>query len=217
MTLLATIKEEYRDQLFKMKVKLELFLTRTVTVNVVDKDLDDLATRVQQLQNPKQEVIPMKVIEINGRNVGTSLDVTSALEVSKDQNIVKFRQRVPGLLRGLRKSLNSKFQAPKPHQNAMTEILATENNTDQSQSDVDIRASQCPIISLTRLNRTTRALLTTLRALLMTKHGKTWIPHDMLGTVCLEEDIKGCKMDRHTRKKGVHLQPITIWEHGNMG
>ncbi len=93
-----------------MKVKLELLLTRTVTVEVTDSDLDDLNRLVRLVQGTDQDIVhAMKIVEMNGGPVGTSLDSGSALEVSTDQNMVKFRQIVPVLLQKLRKSLNSKF------------------------------------------------------------------------------------------------------------
>lgn len=93
-----------------MKVTLQLYLTRTVTIDVVDSDLNDLGRLVQQLESPHQENIhSMKIVEVNGRNVGTSLDITSALGVSKDQKAVKFHQHIPALLQRLRRNLNSKF------------------------------------------------------------------------------------------------------------
>lgn len=95
-----------------MKVKLELHLTRTVTINIVESDLDDLGLLVQRLQHPDQEnenIRSIKIVEVNGRQVGTSLDPGSALGVSRDQKIVKFRQLIPALLQNLRKGFNSKL------------------------------------------------------------------------------------------------------------
>lgn len=69
-----------------MEVKLELLLTRTVTVHVADRDIDDQNRLVQLLQTQNEEQIhSVKMIEVNGRHVGTSLDCGSALEVNKDQ------------------------------------------------------------------------------------------------------------------------------------
>lgn len=94
----------------EMKVKLELLLSRTVTVNVSDEDLDDLSHLVKQIQSPHQDNIhSVRIVEANDRNVGTSLDSGSALEVGRDQNIVKFGQLIPGLLQKLRRGLNSKL------------------------------------------------------------------------------------------------------------
>jgi hypothetical protein len=95
-----------------MKVKLELLLTRTVTINVVESDVNDLSPVVQQLQRPGQDaehLRSIKIIEVNGRQVGTSLDPGSALEVSGDLKIAKFRQMIPTLLYSLRESFKSKY------------------------------------------------------------------------------------------------------------
>lgn len=93
-----------------MQVKLELLLTRTVTIHVVDHDLDDLGHLVQKFQTSDQEnVHSMKIVEVNGRLVGTSLDSSNALAIGKDQNVAKLGQLVPALLQRLRKGLNSKF------------------------------------------------------------------------------------------------------------
>ena len=89
--------------ILKMEVKLELVLTRTVTVNFVDSDLKDLSHLVQQVQRSDQETIhSMKIVEVDGRRVGTSLDASSALEVNGDQKIAKSRQLVSALLQKLR-------------------------------------------------------------------------------------------------------------------
>lgn len=93
-----------------MKVKLELLLTRTVTVDVVEHDLSDVSRLVKQLESANQETIhSMKIVEVNGRRVGTSLDGGSALESNKDQSMIKFRRFAPELLQQLRRNLNSKF------------------------------------------------------------------------------------------------------------
>jgi hypothetical protein len=93
-----------------MKVKLELLLTRTVTVQVDDSDLDDLSHLVKRIQSPHEENIhAVKIFEVNDRPIGTSLDSGSALGVSKNQKIAKFHQLVPDLLQRLRRTLNSEF------------------------------------------------------------------------------------------------------------
>ena len=93
-----------------MKVKLELCLTRTVTLDVVESDLNDLNHLNRQLESPHHENIhSMKIIEVDGRYVGTSLETGSALGISKDQNVVKFHQHVPALLPKLRRNVSSRF------------------------------------------------------------------------------------------------------------
>lgn len=117
-----------------MKVKLELLLSRTVTVNVSDEDLDDLSRLVKQIQSPHQDNIhSVRIVEANDRNVGTSLDSGSALEVSRDQNIVKFGQLIPGLLQKLRRGLNSKLAHTKSSKRTTNEIWCAEGNIDQSE------------------------------------------------------------------------------------
>jgi hypothetical protein len=94
-----------------MKVKVELLLTRTITINVVENDVNDLAPLVQQLQRPGQEgehFRSIKIIEVNGRQVGSSLEPGSALQVSSDKKIVKFRQMIPSLLHSLGQSFKSR-------------------------------------------------------------------------------------------------------------
>lgn len=101
--------------LSKMKVKLELLLTRTISINVVDSDIDDPIHLAQQLQGENQEQVQsMKIVEVNGRQVGTSLDSGSALEVGRDQKITKFHRLIPALLQKLRKHPNRK-SAPSFH------------------------------------------------------------------------------------------------------
>jgi hypothetical protein len=94
-----------------MKVKVELLLTRTVTINVVESDANDVAPLVQQLQRPGQDYEhfrSIKIIEVNGRQVGSSLDPGSALQVPNDKKIAKFRQMIPTLLHILRQNFKSK-------------------------------------------------------------------------------------------------------------
>lgn len=96
-----------------MNVKLELQLTRTVSINVVDSDIDDPTHLAQQLQGQDQDqdqeqVQSMKIVEVNGRQVGTSLNPGSALEVGRDQKIIKFHRLIPALLQKLRKRPNRK-------------------------------------------------------------------------------------------------------------
>ncbi|ERF73897.1 hypothetical protein EPUS_05909 [Endocarpon pusillum Z07020] len=87
-----------------MNVKLELLLTRTVSIDVVDSDIDDPTHLAQQLQGQDQEKVQsMKVVEVNGRQVGTSLNPGSALEVGRDQKIIKFHRLIPALLQKLRR------------------------------------------------------------------------------------------------------------------
>ncbi len=101
--------------LSKMKVKLELLLTRTISINVVDSDIDDPTHLAQQLQGENQEQVQsMKIVEVNGRQVGTSLKSGSALEVARDQKITKFHRLIPALLQKLRKRPNRK-SSPNPH------------------------------------------------------------------------------------------------------
>ncbi len=99
-----------------MKVTLQLCLTRTVAIDV-DSNLNDLGHLVQQLESPHQESIhSMKIVEVNGQNVGTSLDTNSALGVSKDQKVARFHQLVPALLQKLRQDLSSKLIPSIPSQ-----------------------------------------------------------------------------------------------------
>jgi len=94
-----------------MKVKVELLLTRTVTIDVVESDVNELALLVQQLQRPDQDhehFRSIKIIEVNGRQVGSSLEPGSALQVSGDKKIAKFRQMIPTLLHSLRQSFKGK-------------------------------------------------------------------------------------------------------------
>ncbi len=92
-----------------MKVKLELLLTRTVSINVVDSDIDDPTNLAQQIHGEDQgQVQSMKIVEVNGRQVGTSLNSGSALEVGRDQKINKFHRLIPALLQKLRKRPNRK-------------------------------------------------------------------------------------------------------------
>ena len=92
-----------------MEVKLELLLTRTVSINVVDSDIDDPTNLAQQLQGEDQEQVQsMKIVEVNGRQVGTSLNSESALEVGRDQKITRFHRLIPALLQKLRKRPNRK-------------------------------------------------------------------------------------------------------------
>lgn len=90
-------------------VTLELYLTRTVTVEVWNGGQDYLNQVVQQLSGPRQEQIhSIKIVEVNGRNVGTSLDGGSALEQPKQSPTAKLGQLVPALLERLRRNTKSK-------------------------------------------------------------------------------------------------------------
>lgn len=99
--------------LVKMKVKVELLLTRTVTLDIVDSDLDDPGHFLHPIQTPNPENLhSLKIVEVNGRQVGTSLDPGNALEVSNDQKMVKLRQIIPAMLQELRKKWNSQSVIP---------------------------------------------------------------------------------------------------------
>jgi hypothetical protein len=109
-TFLFYLSKPVAQPTVKMKVKLELLLTRTVAIQVDDSDLDDISHLVKRIQSPHEEDIhAVKIVEINDRPVGTSLDSGSALGISKDQKIARFHQLVPDLLQRLRKTLNSEF------------------------------------------------------------------------------------------------------------
>lgn len=98
-----------------MNVKLELLLTRTVSIDVVDSDIDDPTHLAQQLQGQGQEQVQsMKIVEVNGRQVGTSLNPGSALGVGSDQKIIKFHRLIPALLQKLRKRPDRK-SSPSSH------------------------------------------------------------------------------------------------------
>jgi hypothetical protein len=117
-----------------MKVTLELSLTRIVTIDVVDNDLNDLSRLVQQLESQHQENIhSLKIVAVDGRNVGTSLDTGSALGTSKDRKVVRFHQLIPVLLQNLRRILNSKFDfvLPSEQRRPVTDTRGTGSNTDQ--------------------------------------------------------------------------------------
>ena len=116
-----------------MNVKLELLLTRTVSINVVDSDIDDPTHLAQQLQGQDQEQVQsMKIVEVNGRQVGTSLKPGSALEVGRDQKITKFHRLIPALLQKLRKHPHRK-SSPSSHsdQAYIAERWHLEQNKDQ--------------------------------------------------------------------------------------
>jgi hypothetical protein len=64
-----------------MKVKLELLLTRTVTFQVDDSDLDDLSHLVKRIQSPHEENIhAVKIFEVNDRPTGTKQSLMLPLQ-----------------------------------------------------------------------------------------------------------------------------------------
>jgi hypothetical protein len=117
-----------------MKVKFELTLTRTITVDVHDNDLNDLKHLARQLQNRGQETVQeIKVVELNGHSLGTSLDAGSAFEVSGDGKIARFRQVIPTLLQKLQRPFNCKhtcFSFPRS-------LMTHQAGTDESHKAVD--------------------------------------------------------------------------------
>lgn len=91
-----------------MKVKLELLVTHTVTVDIVDGDLDHLSHSMHQLQPSNQQKLhSLKIVEVDDRKVGSSLDPGSALDVSNDQKMAKLHQLIPAVWQQLRKRWNS--------------------------------------------------------------------------------------------------------------
>ncbi|KAF7505316.1 hypothetical protein GJ744_001019 [Endocarpon pusillum] len=121
-----------------MNVKLELLLTRTVSINVVDSDIDDPTHLAQQLQGQDQEQVQsMKIVEVNGRQVGTSLNPGSALEVGRDQKIIKFHRLIPALLQKLRKRPVQQNKQQADHDTKMMTHLSESSSRERARQDME--------------------------------------------------------------------------------